>query len=91
MSADRYASLHIPCPLVPEQKAIVDFLERETEKIDGMVAQVETAIERLQVYRTALITAAISGKIDVRGTADAKPGALASVVSADRRDIPNTV
>ena len=43
------------------------FLDRETAKIDGMVAKVETAIERLQEYRTALITAAVTGKIDVRG------------------------
>ena len=34
-----------------------------------MVAKVEAAIERLQEYRTALITAAVTGKIDVRGAA----------------------
>jgi len=32
-----------------------------------LVAKVEKAIERLQEYRTALITAAVTGKIDVRG------------------------
>lgn len=32
-----------------------------------MVTKIETAIERLQEYRTALITAAVTGKIDVRG------------------------
>ncbi len=53
-------------PPVPEQRAIADFLDRETAKIDGMVSKVETAIERLQEYRTALITAAVTGKIDVR-------------------------
>jgi type I restriction enzyme S subunit len=34
-----------------------------------MAAKVETAIERLHEYRTALITAAVTGKIDVRGAA----------------------
>ena len=34
---------------------------------DRMVAKVEAAIERLQEYRAALITAAVTGKIDVRG------------------------
>ena len=55
-------------PIAPsdEQRAIADFLDRETAKIDQMVAKVETAIERLQEYRTALITAAVTGKIDVR-------------------------
>jgi type I restriction enzyme, S subunit len=54
-------------PPVPEQKAIADFLDLEKSKIDRMVAKVEAAIARLQEYRTALITAAVTGKIDVRG------------------------
>jgi type I restriction enzyme S subunit len=35
---------------------------------------VEEAVERLQEYRTALITAAVTGKIDVRGSVDVRPG-----------------
>jgi type I restriction enzyme S subunit len=54
-------------PPTEEQAAIADFLDRETAKLDRMVSKVETAIERLQEYRTALITAAVTGKIDVRG------------------------
>jgi type I restriction enzyme S subunit len=53
-------------PPASEQSAIVAFLDRETAKIDSLVAKVEQAIERLQEYRTALITAAVTGKIDVR-------------------------
>ncbi|MBX9810349.1 MAG: restriction endonuclease subunit S [Burkholderiales bacterium] len=56
----------IPLPPLDEQIAIADFLDRETARIDGMVAKVETAIERLLEYRAALITAAVTGKIDVR-------------------------
>lgn len=52
-------------PPFPEQRAIADFLDRETAKIDRMVAKVDAAIDRLQEYRTALITAAVTGKIDV--------------------------
>jgi type I restriction enzyme S subunit len=50
-----------------EQHAIAEYLDRETAKIDRMAAKVEEAIDRLQEYRTALITAAVTGKIDVRG------------------------
>lgn len=50
-----------------EQDAIADFLDRETGKLDAMVARVESVIERMQEYRSALIAAAISGKFDVRG------------------------
>ncbi|MFN0118970.1 MAG: restriction endonuclease subunit S [Blastocatellia bacterium] len=55
-------------PPVPEQLAIATFLDAETAKLDALVAMVETAIERLQEYRTALITAAVTGTIDVRNT-----------------------
>ena len=66
VNAERYASLELPLPPVGEQAAIADFLDLETEKIDTPVAKIETAIERLQEYRTALTTAAVTGKIDVR-------------------------
>ena len=56
-------------PPLSEQRAIADFLDRETAKIDTMVTKIETAIERLQEYRTALITSAVTGKIDVRKAA----------------------
>ena len=69
VSAERYASLWVPLPPVREQVVIADFLDLETAKIDSMVAKIETAIERLQEYRTALITAAVTGKIDVREAA----------------------
>jgi len=56
----------IPLPPLPEQQAIAAFLDRETAKIDTLVSKVETAIEKLKEYRTALISAAVTGKIDVR-------------------------
>ncbi len=59
-------SLACAVPPIAEQRAIVGFIEAETAKIDALVAKVEQAIERLLEYRTALITAAVTGKIDVR-------------------------
>lgn len=56
-------------PARAEQTAIANFLDRETANIDALVVKVETAIERLQEYRAALISAAVTGKIDVRGAA----------------------
>jgi len=53
-------------PPLDEQQAIVDFLDRETNQIDALITKVETAIEKLKEYRTALISAAVTGKIDVR-------------------------
>jgi len=56
-------------PPFPEQLAIAEFLDRGTLTLDSLVAVIAGAIDRLQEYRTALITAAVTGKIDVRGTA----------------------
>ncbi len=56
----------IPAPPVQEQQAIAEYLDEKTGKIDGLIRKTETAIQTLEEYRTALITAAVTGKIDVR-------------------------
>ena len=53
-------------PPVAEQRAIASHLDRETEKIDIVVARVRDAMDRLRELRAALISAAVTGKIDVR-------------------------
>jgi len=67
VSAEKYADLQLALPPLPEQRAIAAYLDAETAKLDALAAKVEKAIERLQEYRTALITAAVTGKVDVRG------------------------
>ena len=59
-------SLSFVAPSLREQQAIAVFLDEQTEQIDMVCERVEAAIERLQEYRTALVTAAVTGKIDVR-------------------------
>jgi restriction endonuclease S subunit len=49
-----------------EQYNIVAFLDRETHRIKVLLSKVKESIEKLQEYRTALISAAVTGKIDVR-------------------------
>ena len=66
LAIDRIKELQIPVPPLSEQQAIAAYLDRETAKIDTLSAKVQTAIERLREYRTALISAAVTGKIDVR-------------------------
>ena len=69
VSADRYASLTIPTSECSEQRTITSFLDRETVKIDALLSKVHEAIDRLKELRTSLISAAVTGKIDVRETA----------------------
>ena len=55
-----------PLPPVPEQRAIAALLDQETAKIDALAARVREAIDRLRELRTAFISAAVTGRIDVR-------------------------
>ena len=55
-----------PLPPVPEQRAIAALLDQETAKIDAIAARVREAIDRLRELRTAFISAAVTGRIDVR-------------------------
>lgn len=63
---ENFAQLALPAVPLPEQRSIATFLDRETARIDALVAKVRDAIDRLKEYRTALISAAVTGKIDVR-------------------------
>ena len=60
-------------PPLGEQIAIANYLDTATEKIDLMVNKTESVITHLSEYRTALITAATTGKIDVRQVAIPAP------------------
>ena len=57
----------IPIPPLPEQIAIVSYVEKETATINKTIAAIEKEIALVQEYRTALIAEAVTGKIDVRG------------------------
>ena len=66
LNTDTIGDIKLPIPPLPEQQAIAQFLDRETAKIDTLIAKTRNSIEKLKEYRTALISAAVTGKIDVR-------------------------
>ena len=55
-----------PVPPPDEQQVIVDAVERETGGQLKAIATLETSISKLAEYRSALISAAVTGQIDVR-------------------------
>lgn len=59
-------SCYIWLPPINEQINIVEHLDAQLKTIDDMVLVNNKTIDRLNEYRTALITAAVTGKIDVR-------------------------
>ena len=55
-----------PLPPMHEQHMIAEYLERETGNVDVIVARIRVAIEQLREFRATLISAAVTGQIDVR-------------------------
>jgi type I restriction enzyme, S subunit len=68
-SAEKYASISMTIPPLDEQEKIAVVIEGQMIKIDKLEDATRQAISRLTEYRTALITAATTGKIDVRQVA----------------------
>jgi len=64
LNFEQVRDLVLPVPPLDEQMAIADHIDRETSALDLLASKVELAIERVREYRSALITAAVTGKID---------------------------
>jgi type I restriction enzyme S subunit len=66
------SNLLVSWPPTVEQKEIANFLSIKTGEIDALLGEAESAIALLQERRCALISAAVTGKIDVRDLARPK-------------------
>ena len=71
ISPEQISTFVIPVPPLEEQHAIVAYVEDEVSKLDILTTEAEQAIELLKERRSALISAAVTGKIDVRGAGGA--------------------
>ncbi|MCY4727237.1 restriction endonuclease subunit S [Nocardioides sp. STR2] len=69
INQDKIRSFRIPVPPLREQRRIAARLNDQTAKIDALVAETERFIELARERRSALITAAVTGQIDVREVA----------------------
>lgn len=69
-----FMSIKMPRPPHAEQTAIATFIDDKKDKIDRLVSEAESVIILLQERRTALISAAVTGKIDVRNHAPTSEG-----------------
>jgi type I restriction enzyme S subunit len=58
--------LEVTVPPFEEQRMIADYLDYETAKIDALISRIRTGVEKLKEYSRGLISAAVTGKIDVR-------------------------
>ncbi len=69
LNPTKYQQVVVPFPAFSEQQTIAGFIRCETTRMDRLTTKVRDAIDHLQEYRTALISAAVTGKIDVREVA----------------------
>lgn len=67
LNQDKTSCIKIAMPPLEDQRAIASYLDTETSKIDARIAKRRRQIALLQEYKQALITDAVTGKIDVRG------------------------
>jgi type I restriction enzyme S subunit len=56
----------IPAPTIEEQEKLLIFYRKNTQKFDELMSKANCQIDLLHERRTALISAAVTGKIDVR-------------------------
>ena len=62
-------TLATPMPPVDEQEMIVTHIQQKRNSLDLLIAMVQRALDHLKEFRTALISATVTGKIDVREAA----------------------
>lgn len=67
LEPDLFLGLSVFLPPMQEQRNLVSFITDQTSRFDALIAEAQSAIALLQERRTALISAAVTGKIDVRG------------------------
>ena len=68
-----WLSMQIPIPPLTEQRQISSAIVDDLTKFDSLTAEAQCAIDLLQERRTALISAAVTGQIDVRQFAEKEP------------------
>jgi len=66
LNTETVGSIKISFPGLEEQDEIVRYIEDRTRKINKIITETKNSITLLKEHRTALISAAVTGKIDLR-------------------------
>jgi type I restriction enzyme S subunit len=61
--------MKLVCPPVPEQREIVEFINKETAGLNSAIARLKREVELIREYRTRLVADVVSGQLDVRAAA----------------------
>ncbi|WP_431864327.1 restriction endonuclease subunit S [Microbacterium paraoxydans] len=69
VSGDKLGRIEMPVPPLEEQRRLVEYIDGATKRIDDAINVARRGVEFAKERRAALISAAVTGKIDVRGAA----------------------
>lgn len=70
INRESLAKIKFPVPPVGEQELALEFINKNTAKLEKLITETNSSIGFLKEHRTALISAAVTGKIDVRNYKD---------------------
>ena len=73
LNTETVGAITLGWPPLPEQTAIVEYLDKTTADLDTAITRACRGIDLLQEYRTRLIADVVTGKLDVREAAAALP------------------
>lgn len=76
----KFLNIRFPFPPKEEAKKICEEIDTQTSRIDTLIGKIQHSIELLKDRRSALITAAVTGKIDVRGNCTNMPSDAVEVI-----------
>jgi len=79
-------SIHIQVPPLDEQRAIVDYLSKETAEIAAIIEKAEAELELIQEFCTRFIADVVTGQLDVRAAAANLPDLAETEALADTPD-----
>lgn len=65
LTGEKLREIELDLPSIDEQRRIAAYLDEQTAKIDALIAETERFVELSRERRSALITAAVTGQIDV--------------------------
>lgn len=66
INRESLAKIKFPVPPVSEQISALNFIHENTSRLEKIIEETNTSIDLLKEHRTALISATVTGKIDVR-------------------------
>ena len=89
-TVEKFGSLMIPVPPIPEQAAIVAYLDKATADIDAAIDRARREIELLSEYRTRLIADLVTGQVDVRDAATRLPDEAETLIDTEQENREST-